>query len=61
MRVLYYTFICLFGTALAMPVHSQQQSADASGGSGSTDGSGLIPDVANGAKDLVSGVAEDII
>ncbi|KAJ6028554.1 hypothetical protein N7540_004130 [Penicillium herquei] len=23
MRVLYYTFICLFGTTLAMPVQSQ--------------------------------------
>ncbi|KAJ6028553.1 hypothetical protein N7540_004129 [Penicillium herquei] len=47
MRVLYYTFICLFGTTLAMPVQSQgaqalsgrQTTADAIGHG--TDGLGL--------------------
>ncbi|KAJ6028552.1 hypothetical protein N7540_004128 [Penicillium herquei] len=65
MRVLYYTFVCLFGTTLAMPVQNQraqalserQDAAAAAGSAGDGVASGLQA-VAGVGQDIASGVGK---
>ncbi|KAJ5721662.1 uncharacterized protein N7483_009596 [Penicillium malachiteum] len=58
MRVLYYTLICLFGTALAIPIHGQGNQARAPGSAKST---GLLGDLATDTHDVVAGVGETLL